>query len=493
MTSRVSRRNFIAGSASLVAVIGALHARRATAASRASRSVSGPYGSLRPVADLETGLPLIRLPEGFEYRTFSWSGDPMANGEPTPELHDGMGVIAARGRGADREVVLVRNHERAIAKPILAPARYDTSSPTGRGLAPAGGTTTLKFRGRRWVGVEPSLGGTIYNCAGGVTPWGTWLTCEETVIDLSAKGGRRHGYVFEVRENPKETTGKPIVDMGRMLHEAVAIDPRSNFAYLTEDHARNSGFYRFIPKDSKGGAGSYEAGGRLQGARVVGRRNADLRAPAVGDVHRIEWVNIEHPDAGPGFAQIEVTMIPTRVSGPFLQAWSAGGFQMSRPEGICHHGDKIYIVDTEAGVDILGRKGTGDGAVWEFDPQENTLRVLFVAGSQQVGDNIDNIAVSPRGGILLCEDGDPVTDVYGPGTRLIGITAEGDSYAFAKNNISVALEDLAGAGKRVLPNDYREQEWAGACFDPAGEVLFVNIQVPGITFAIWGPWERGNL
>ena len=144
-------------------------------------------------------------------------------------------------------------------------------------------------------------------------------------------------------------------------------------------------------------------------------------------------------------------------------------------------------------MDAAGRPGYGDGAVWEHDPAANTLRALFVAGSQQVGDNIDNITVSPRGGILLCEDGDPVTDSYGPGTRIIGITAEGDSFPFAKNNIDLELEDIAAAGKHILPNDYRGEEWAGACFDAKGEVLFANIQIPGITFAIWGPWERGNI
>jgi secreted PhoX family phosphatase len=493
MPSRINRRGFLAGSASLVAVLGSLHARRAQTAARESRFVPGPYGPLRPAADLETGLPLIVLPEGFEYRSYSWTGDPMSDGSPTPDAHDGMGVIATRRVDGELEVTLVRNHERAIAAPIQAPARYDTKARGDRDFAPAGGTTTLKFRGRRWISARPSLGGTIYNCAGGVTPWHTWLSCEETVIDFTAHGGRRHGYVFEVREDPAKTTGRPIVDMGRMLHEAVAIDPATHVAYLTEDDPYNSGFYRFVPKDARGGAGSYEAGGRLQAARVVGRAHADLRAPTVGEVHRIQWVDIERPDADSGLAPEGLSASSGRASGPFHQAWAQGGLVLSRGEGICQHGGRFYVVDTEAGRDAQGLPGRGEGAVWEYDPREETLRAIFVAGSQQVGDNIDNITVSPRGGMLLCENGDPITDEYGPGTRLLGITPDGDSYSFAKNNVDLELEQTLAAGKRISPDYYRGAEWAGACFDPPGEVLFVNIQVPGITFAIWGPWEKGNL
>ena len=493
MPSQLSRRGFLAGSASLVATLAALQARRSVAGTRASRFVPGPYGPLRPTPDLETGLPLIYLPEGFEYRSYSWSGDPMSDGTPAPDAHDGMGVVAARGSGDDLEVTLVRNHERGFASPILAPGRYDASTPPGQAFAPGGGTTTLTFRGRRWTGAKPSLGGTIYNCAGGATPWGSWLSCEETVIDLSAKGGRRHGYVFEVRADAAETTAKPITGMGRMLHEAVAIDPATGIAYLTEDEAWNSGFYRFIAHDKRVGAGSYEEGGRLQAARVAGRANADLRVPAIGDVHAIDWVDIDHPDGDPGKTPAEISAITVRASGPFLQAWARGGLVLSRGEGICHHEGKFYLVDTEAGRNAEGHPGHGEGAVWEYDPREQTLTAIFVAGSQQVGDNIDNITASPRGGLLLCENGDAVTDEYGTGTRLIGLTADGDSYAFAKNNIDLTLEEQVASGKRIFADYYRASEWAGACFEPGGEVLFVNIQVPGITFAIWGPWERGNL
>jgi secreted PhoX family phosphatase len=492
MRSPVSRRGFLAGSASVVAVLAAFQARPAAGVARASRFVPGPYGPLRPAADLETGLILMYLPEGFEYRSYSWAGDAMGDGAPAPDAHDGMGVVAASGKGEDLDVTLVRNHERGFASPILARGRYDTATPPGQTFAPGGGTTTLRFRGRRWVSAQPSLGGTIYNCAGGATPWGTWLSCEETVIDLTARGGRRHGYVFEVRPDAAATTAKPILGMGRMLHEAVAIDPATGIAYLTEDEAWNSGFYRYVPGESRVGPGSYEAGGKLQAARVAGRPHADLRAPTVGDVHGVEWVDIAEADADPGKTPADLKAVPVRASGPFLQAWAQGGLVMSRGEGICHHGGKLYLVDTEAGTGSDG-PGHGDGAVWEYDPREQTLTAIFVADSQQVGDNIDNITASPRGGLLLCENGEGITDEYGEGTRLIGLTADGDSYAFAKNGIDLTLEDTVAAGKRIFADYYRTSEWAGACFDPAGEVLFVNIQVPGITFAIWGPWERGNL
>jgi hypothetical protein len=494
----VSRRTFLVGSAGIAAVtiataLAARRSRRGAVGTVGSASVLGPYGPLRPVADLETSLPLLMLPEGFEYRSWSWAGDLMTNGQPAPDLHDGMGVIFAERRGAEDELVLVRNHERGFANPIVAPARYDAAVPRVRFHPPGGGTTTLVFRGRQFVSVEPSLGGTLFNCAGGVTPWGTWLSCEETLEDNSSAGGRRHGYVFEVRGDAAQTTARPIVSMGRFKHEAVAVDPDTCYACMTEDHPNCSAFYRFIPNDRSGTPGSYEAGGRLQAARVIGRDNADLRTPAVGDEHRLEWIDLSGPDADPGDLPDGFTDANGTASGPFLEAWSKGALRMSRGEGICFHDGKIYVVDTAAGIGPDGIRGHGEGAIWEYDPREELMRAIFVAGTQIVGDNLDNIAVTPRGGVLLCEDGEPVIDQYGPGTRLLGLTATRESYTFAKNNLLLRPDQVMSAGKSVAPGDYRGSEWAGACFDPAGEVLFVNIQYPGITFAIWGPWAKGNL
>jgi len=98
--------------------------------------------------------------------------------------------------------------------------------------------------------------------------------------------------------------------------------------------------------------------------------------------------------------------------------------------------------------------------------------------------------------VLLCEDGGGVEDAFGPGERLMGLTPAGETYVFAKNNVMLSPADIAGAGKSaefVEEGDHRQNEFAGATFDPSGRWLFVNTQTPGITFAITGPWERGLL
>ena len=162
---------------------------------------------------------------------------------------------------------------------------------------------------------------------------------------------------------------------------------------------------------------------------------------------------------------------------------------MSRGEGIWYSAGRMFIVDTAAGVDGSGRPGRGEGAVWELDLSRMRLRAVFVSGNQTAGNNPDNITVSPRGGVVLCEDGG-----FGDaGARLLGLDAAGDAYVFCRNNVQLSADQIAAAGKTVGPDDYRDLEFAGACFDPKGLVLFVGIQTPGITFAIKGPWKRGNL
>ncbi len=504
MNSQAARRSFLQGSGAFAAAtftnsLAALYARNAEAAACGgfSGQVAGPYGPIAPVADQSTGLPLLQLPAGFRYTSFAWTGDTILDGRPCPSNHDGMAVVMTRRVGRGDEHVLIRNHERGFGSAssmIMARGRYDNGVSSGGSAL--GGTTNLVFRDDNWVSVEPSLGGTLINCGGGPTPWGSWLTCEETLSNELSTHRKRHGYVFEVAANASETSGNPIIGMGRFSHEAAAVDPVTGYVYLTEDLRNVSGFYRFAPNDIKGRLGSLEAGGRLQAAKVAGRNNASLIIAKRCDEYTLEWIDIASPDqdAGPvGGPQLPGFDVNPRGSGPFVQAWAAGALQLARSEGIWYSAGKMYIVDTATGIDGTNRPGRGEGAVWELDLASMKLKAIFVSDNQLVGNNPDNITVSPRGGILVCEDGGGSVDPFGTGTRLLGISAEGDSFIFCKNNVELNATQVGAAGKLVAAGDYRDFEFCGACFDPSGKVLFVNIQTPGITFAIWGPWGRGTL
>ena len=511
-TLDTSRRQVLKGSAAAMAVgaigsLGGLYSRQAMAAAEPSRlaPIASPYGELRAVADRSTGLELLQLPPGFSYTSFGWSGDPMADGQACPDRHDGMAVMRrgnglslglathGRGRGRGPTLALVRNHERGIvSNPITGVATYDSGVFAG-GMA-GGGTTTLYWRDGEWLDMRPSLGGTVVNCAGGLTPWGTWLTCEEIKSNATSSTGRKHGYVFEVDPDGERTTGRPLVAMGRFSHEAVAIDPRTGYVYLTEDDRNKSGLYRFIPNDRAGRLGSLDNGGRLQAARVVGRDNVDLTVAVIGAEYALEWVDLPDPDLdaidGAGVPDLAAG---DTISGPFAQAWTEGALRMARGEGIWYASGKMFIVDTAAGTDSRSRVGQGEGAVWELTLATMRLRAIFVSGNQTAGNNPDNVTVSPRGGVLLCEDGGGATDAYGSGNRLLGLNPAGEAYIFCKNNVNLAADQIAAAGKTVAAADYRNYEFCGACFDPTGRVLFVNMQTPGITVAITGPWAKGNL
>ena len=227
---------------------------------------------------------------------------------------------------------------------------------------------------------------------------------------------------------------------------------------------------------------------------MVGRANADLNVASTGDTHKLEWVDIADPDANPVSTVLPGFAGTTTVAGPFAQGWAQGGLRMARGEGIWYHEGKLFIVDTATGVNAAGEGGNGEGAVWEYDLATGILKAVFVSLNAVAANNPDNITISPRGGVLLCEDGGGVDD-QGQGRieRMVGLTSDGGSFVFARHNVNLGADQITAAGKMVAPGDYRNSEFCGACFDPAGKVLFVNVQQPGITFAIWGPWARGPL
>lgn len=445
----MNRRSFLKSAAAATAAIPftALIARTSAQDHTGGlrRGQTAGYGPLFATEDRTTGLPLLMLPEGFKYLSFGWTGDVLESGARTPSAHDGMAAFAA-GNGRVR---LVRNHEMGRGTPFSA-ATYDPAA--------GGGTTTLEFDTHRGalISARDSLSGTIRNCAGGPTPWGTWLTCEET-MDFATMP---HGYIFEV---PADGLGDPapIRDMGRFSHEALALDPATGYVYETEDAGNSSGLYRYVPNTP----GRLAAGGQLSMLKVVNVTRANLGASyANGTTFDVEWVPI---------ALADNPAASTPGNFVWSQGRALGAATFARLEGAWYGNDaKIYVVSTSGGI--------GQGQIWEYDPADETIRLLFQSPGADVLNAPDNLTVSPRGGLVLCEDG-------GGQEFLHGLTVEGEIFRFAQNNVVLAGE------RNGITGDFTGSEWAGACYSPDGTWLFANIQSPGITFAITGPWKSGAL
>jgi secreted PhoX family phosphatase len=451
-----------------------------------------PYGPLAPVADDETGLPLLRLPKGFRYRSFGWTGDAMAGGAPTPSLHDGMAPVRQLDEAGDA-FVLMRNHERLFAPPFggTAPV-YDTcAAPNVAGCG--GGTTALVFEDGGFSATIPTLAGTLSNCAGGATPWGSWLSCEELIVD-AREGLKAHGYVFEVPSpDLGSASARPIVGMGRMKHEAVAVDPSTGDVYLTEDNGPMgpSGLYRFRPRDRSSRVGALEQGGTLEMLAVRDRPNADLGSAEQGDTHAVRWVAIDEPDAGAernGVTDGFPVEVGLGRSGPFMQGEARGGAAFRRLEGCFAHGGRIYFTDTIGGA-------AAAGTLWALTlaASDAGVECVYASPGEREADNIDNVCVSPRGGLAVCEDGGGVVDGTAllRGNRLLGLAPSGPPFPFVENNM--LLERNVPERPWIEPADYRSMEFAGVCYSPRGDRLFVNIQTPGVTFEIRGPWGHGPL
>ena len=422
-----------------------------------ARRGGGGYGPLAPDPG---GLPFL-IPEGFTLRRISRAFDPMkrAGAGLVPTAHDGMAAFPM----SNGNIRLIRNHELrdsvATSTPLGA-MPYDAKAPAG--------CTSLEVRVDPVTG-EPtvidefvSISGTHVNCAGGPTPWGSWITCEETTESASPTGRQRnHGYNFEIPASAmSEVEAVPLRAMGRFVHEAIAVDRNLGHVYQTEDAGNTSGFYRFIPNV----LGDMTQGGRLQMLALDGRPRYDSfgGATPAGVPLPAVWVDIDNPDP-------ETITSTTSV---FAQGRAKGGVAFARLEGAWWGDNSVYFNATSGGA-------AGAGQVWQYRPTSvdgGQLVLIFESPSRTVLDAPDNICVSPRGGIVLCEDG-------GGQQYLRGLTREGQIFDFVATSSSAS-------------------ELAGACFAPAGNILFFNQQgstsstntsSPGATFAIWGPWANGVL
>lgn len=402
-------------------------------------SPSSPY---RPLQADPTGL--LDLPEGFSYRILSRLGDAMDDGGTVPDNADGMGCFALPGG----EIALVRNHELKPHHGAGGPLASGYDRKPGGAVLPGGTTTILLDPGTLDIKRQfRSLAGTIRNCAGGTTPWGSWLTCEEDLTLPGPTAMRDHGWVFEV---PADATGLvealPLKAMGRFNHEAAAVDPATGIVYMTED--RDEGLlYRFIPDVP----GKLAQGGRLQALAVPGNRLPDSRnwsgsRMAGGEWFEAGWIDLD---------EVESPRDDLRMRGA-----ARGATLFARGEGIHMSEGELYFCCTSGGAKMLGQvfrlrlPQTGPASLQLFF--ESTRPDQFNFG--------DNLTVAPSGHLIVCED--QYTDVVD--NYLRGITPAGTAYPFARLR--------------------RQTELAGACFSPDGQTLFVNLYSPTTTLAIRGPW-----
>lgn len=503
----VNRRQFVLGGMATVAgagIAGPFAGLLASPVSAAGGS-SGGYGPLQPATDATTGETFLRLPDGFRYRTFAEAGTTMVDGNLTPGAFDGMDAFQfSRGK-----IRLVRNHETRFQPGNSAGVPADGAAPGSNPYDPVcnGGTTTIEVDMQAddtlWSATSSwsSLTGTYFNCSGGPTTYGTWISCEELPGGPDLGGDffgngesnltRKHGYVYEVdhRWGPGDNpTPTPITQAGRFTHEGAVMDPATGDLYLTQDDFfAGSGLYRYVAPNNPQRDRRIEDGGELWMLEVVGTPNAQLELhQAPGTVYDVGWVRIDDPD-------------PTHPQGtPWLatlgavssQGIAKGAATFSRLEGIRRRGRTIYFSSTQGGQGREGASSTfgpGFGQIWALDVNQMRLHLVFEAPprpdpSLPVGPgNLpalslpDNIAISPKGALVLCEDGtinDPARGYVIPHNFMRGLSRKGELFDFAEN----------------LEND---SEFTGACFSPDGKSLFFNVQDPGRTYEVRGPFANG--
>ncbi|WP_344499133.1 alkaline phosphatase PhoX [Streptomyces enissocaesilis] len=458
-----SRRHVLARTGALgvgIAFAGSLSEIFAGTAAAGELGRSG-YGPLVP-----DPAGLLDLPEGFRYKVLSREGGRLRSGEGrVPSNHDGMSAF----RGHRGRVHLVRNHENRhtarIGVPTVEGLTYDPAA--------KGGCTVLALDGRNNVqGERVGIAGTAVNCAGGPTPWNTWLTCEENEDKAGTNGYTKdHGFIFEVDPaDPHRTGAVPLTAMGRFQHEAIAVDPKSGIVYETEDaFDRPFGlFYRFLPEKPLGGTGSLRAGGALEAMRVPGVADLSAVQETGASFGGVEWVPVPDPLA-------EKT--PIR-----LQDFGRKGVTHAQKLEGCYWGDKaVYFVSSFA-RSSEGSAADHFGQVWKYEPHKRRLTLVVVFGPSTdirlPGESPDNICLAPRGGLMVCEDGNGAQHVY-------GLTKRGEVYAMARNRQEITSAAAAAGG---TPEEPEWGEFAGVTFSPDCSTMYVNCYTPGTTFAVTGPF-----
>lgn len=377
---------------------------------------------------------IIDLPSGFTYQVMSYVGQPMSDGHRVPTAFDGMASFA----GDDGTIILVRNHE---LSPDQFPAVTAKEGSKYDKLSHGGTTTVILERDRTLIRQYVSLAGTNRNCAGGSTPWGSWISCEEDTTTPRDNFDRnplnvtqKHGYNFEIPAKGEMIKPLPLTAMGRFRHEAIAVDPQTGYIYQTEDQL-DSCLYRFRPTQRE----NLLAGGILEALVIEGKPKIDTSVNfPLNQPYKVKWVTIEDRDPDEDTLRYE--------------AQSKGAAIFRRGEGICYTSEGIYWTCTNGGK-------AGRGQIFRYNLATETVELFVESPNQDILDYPDNLILAPFGDLIVCEDGE--------GEQfLVGITPQGKCYHFARNAVN-------------------NSEFAGVCFSPDGQTMFVNIYYPGLTLAIW--------
>jgi secreted PhoX family phosphatase len=414
---------------------------------------------------IEDSERIMDLPSGFSYKILSRAGEKMVDGFYAPARPDGMGTF----RGPDGLTIILRNHEifpemsslsgpfgyqNQLLRRLNRRAIYDR----GRQDNPAlGSVTALVYdtNSRELKQQFLTLAGTLVNCSGGVTPWNSWLSCEEIFQNTGLRFAKNHGYVFEIPASvePKVTRPIPLKAMGRFVHESAAVDLRTNIIYQTEDQT-DCLVYRFLPKRP----GRLEEGGELQCLSIASKprfdtRNWEEQQVKPGESLPVSWIELENVDS-------KKDDLRTR-------GYQKGAALFASGEGMVWSEGTVYFDCTNGGRIRAGQ-------IWRYfpSPYEGTekelespgrLELLAEPNNRSVVEHPDQMTTTPWGDLFVCEDG------YGE-QFLVGVTPSGQIYKFARNAMD-------------------ESEFAGVCFSPDRSTMFVNYMDAGLTFAVTGPWK----
>ena len=340
----------------------------------------------------------IRMPAGFQARIVARSGEsPLAGtGYVWHSAPDGGATFPSQDGGW----VYVSNCEMPNQGGGVGALRFDASGQV--------------------IGAYPILDGTSVNCAGGPTPWNTWLSCEE--FDL--------GNVWECDPMGQfMPVRRPA--LGTFKHEAAAVDPQTGIVYLTEDQT-DGRLYRFTPAGQTQSGVPDLSSGLLEVAEVIG-----------GEEGQVTWHTVPDPDAAVAETRNQV----------------AASTVFNRGEGVWYDSGTVYF------------STTGDNRIWMLDVMNQALSILYDDDlfAQPILRGVDNITVSPRGDVLVAEDGDDM--------QLVAITPTGD--------IEPVLQ-IVGPSR---------SEITGPAFDPSGKRLYfssqrgsTNTDDGGVTYELSGPF-----